>query len=59
VFDFDNGIDIFDLTAVTGLTAFSELAVTTVGTNVEIRYGGNVISVANAAGQIDAGDFVL
>ena len=57
VFDFENGIDKFDMTALH--TNFPSLDHTSVGGHAHIALGGNLISVANAAGQIDASDFLF
>jgi Ca2+-binding RTX toxin-like protein len=59
VFDFDNGVDRFNLATVIGLDTFSQLIVTADGPHAHVRFGANLISVANAAGQIDQTDFII
>jgi Ca2+-binding RTX toxin-like protein len=55
VYDFDNGVDKFDMTTLG--TTFAALTVTNSGPHAQIAFAGNLIVVVNAAGQIDAGDF--
>ena len=57
VFDFEHGIDKLDMTALH--ITFADLTITADGPHAHIAYAGNLISVANAAGQITAGDFLF
>ena len=57
VYDFENGIDKFDMTALS--TSFAALTVTASGPHAQVALGGNLFVVVNAAGQIDAGDFLF
>jgi Ca2+-binding RTX toxin-like protein len=59
IFDWDDGIDQIDMQAVDSLTDFAQLTITDDGPHAHIRFGANLISVAGAAGQIDASDFNL
>jgi len=60
VFDFENGTDKFDVSTVTGLNGFSDVTVTnTPAGHAYIHFGVQLIAVANAAGQIDATDFIF
>jgi Ca2+-binding RTX toxin-like protein len=59
VFDWENGTDRLDLRDVTGLTLFSQLVITADGPHAHVRFGANLISVANAAGLMDASDFII
>lgn len=56
-FDFEDGTDLFDMTALD--IGFGDLTITAAGPHAHIAFAGNLISVAFAAGQIDAGDFVF
>ena len=57
VFDFEHGIDMIDMTALH--ITFADLVITSDGPHAHIGYAGNLISVANAAGQLTAGDFLF
>ena len=57
VFDFEHGIDKIDMTALH--ITFADLTITTDGPHAHIAYAGNLITVANAAGQVTAGDFLF
>ena len=57
VYDFDNGVDKFDMTALG--TSFAALTVTNTGAHAQVTLGANTFVVVNAAGQIDAGDFLF
>jgi Ca2+-binding RTX toxin-like protein len=57
VYDFDNGTDKLDMTALH--TNFASLTVTTVGAHAEVSLGANHIIVVGQAGHIDAGDFLF
>ncbi|MFM9941140.1 MAG: ExeM/NucH family extracellular endonuclease [Hyphomicrobiaceae bacterium] len=57
--DFENGVDSLDLAGVTGLDAFSQLAVTQVGADVEIAFGGNKITIANTSATLITQDDVI
>jgi Ca2+-binding RTX toxin-like protein len=59
VFDWEDGVDKLDLSDVTGLNSFGQLAITADGPHAHIRFNGNLISVANAAGLMDVGDFII
>lgn len=59
VYDFENGIDKFDVSAVTGVDSFADLTVTNVGPHAHVSFNGNLIVVANGAGQIDVSDFLF
>ena len=57
VFDFVHGTDKLDMTALH--ITFADLTITTDGPHAHIAYAGNLISVANAAGQLTASDFLF
>ncbi|MEH2503733.1 Ca2+-binding RTX toxin-like protein [Bradyrhizobium sp. AZCC 1578] len=60
VFDFDHNVDKLDLTSVTGLTDFSQLTLTnTTDGHCYVTFSGNLIAVANMAGQLTTNDFFL
>jgi Ca2+-binding RTX toxin-like protein len=60
VFDFDNGVDKLDVSAVTGLNSFADLSVqNTPDGHAYVHFGVELIAVANAAGQIEASDFIF
>ncbi|MEQ1809225.1 MAG: M10 family metallopeptidase C-terminal domain-containing protein [Terricaulis sp.] len=61
VTDFQNGLDQFDMTALagSGVTSIANLTITTQGADALISWNGNSILVQNAAGQIDASDFIF
>jgi Ca2+-binding RTX toxin-like protein len=60
VLDFQNGVDLFDFRPHSAITGFAQLTVTTSGANAVIADGqGNSVTVNNAAGLIDASDFVF
>lgn len=62
VYEFDNGIDLIDLTSLPGLT-FSDLAISAVdgGVNTEVSVGGGgeIYMMGIAMSDIDATDFVF
>lgn len=57
LFDFENGTDKIDMSALG--TSFDALTITADGAHAHIALGSNLISVANSAGLIDAGDFLF
>jgi len=57
VFDFEHGIDKLDMSALG--TNFTDLSITSDGPHAHIAFSGNLISVANAVGLIDQGDFIF
>jgi hypothetical protein len=58
VFDFEPGTDKLDMTALG--TSFGALTITsTPDGHCYIGFGGNLIAVANMAGQITASDFLF
>ncbi|MEL6885681.1 MAG: calcium-binding protein [Pseudomonadota bacterium] len=59
--DFENGIDVMDFTAVTGVTGIADLAIAQDGTGVVISYGGNnTLTLDNTAlADIDGTDFLF
>jgi parallel beta-helix repeat protein len=60
VTDFQNGRDTFDVSAVVGLDAFSQLSIKQAGADVRIGFGDDFIVAKNiAAADIDASDFVF
>ena len=60
VFDFDDGVDRLDVSGVTGVNSFADLTVTnTADGHAYVSFSGNLIAVANRAGQIDASDFIF
>jgi hypothetical protein len=59
VYDFDDGVDILDLTGVAGIGGFGDLTVGAVGGDAVVSFGSNQIKVVNAAGLIGANDFVM
>jgi Ca2+-binding RTX toxin-like protein len=61
VFDFEHGIDKFDMRGVTGLHAFSDFTVTdTPDGHTYLHFGTNLIAVANhTSAQVTAGDFLF
>ena len=60
VFDFDNGVDKLDVSAVTGLNSFADLnVVNTPDGHAYVHFGVQLIAVANAAGLVDAGDLIF
>jgi Ca2+-binding RTX toxin-like protein len=58
-YDFDDDLDKFDVTNVFGLDNFNQLTVTASGPHAHVRFASNLLVVANAAGQIDASDFIF
>ncbi len=59
--DFENGSDLFDMTALAGegVNDFGDLTIGTSGADALISWNGNFITVSNAAGVIDASDFLF
>ena len=58
--DFDDGLDRIDMRFHSGVDGFEDLLVRRFGGSAVVEHGeGNVLVVANAAGLIDAGDFVF
>ncbi|MEQ1809144.1 MAG: calcium-binding protein [Terricaulis sp.] len=61
VLDFQNGSDLFDMTALAanGVNDISDLIIGSNGADATIFWNGDLIVVANAAGQIDSSDFIF
>ena len=59
VLDFEHGTDKLDMTAVTGVHSIADLTLNSVDGHCYITFGGNLISVANMAGQITQSDFLF
>ena len=60
VFDFEDGVDRLDVSAVTGINGVGDLTVTnTVDGHAYVSLGVELIAVANASGLIGAGDFIF
>lgn len=63
IYEFDDGIDIIDMTQVSGLNSFSQLTITDVTGGAAITYGGSPGSVIYVIGitasQLTAADFWL
>jgi hypothetical protein len=57
VYDFDNGVDKFDMTALH--TNFASLTVTSVAGDADVSLGSDLFVVVHGAGLIDAGDFLF
>jgi Ca2+-binding RTX toxin-like protein len=57
--DFQNGTDKFEIGGIVGVTSFANLTIGASGANATIQFGGNTITVTNAAGLIDSSDFVF
>lgn len=56
IFDFEHGVDKIDFS---GTGSSAQIIFVDVGLHVHIVQGSNLVSVANAAGQIDVFDFIL
>lgn len=60
VFDFVHNVDKLDMTAVSGLNDFSQLTLAnTPDGHCYVSFAGNLIAVANNAGQLTSSDFLL
>ena len=60
VFDFENGLDKIDVSAIATLTNISALSITnTPDGHAYLRFGVQLIAVANSTGLIDSSDFVF
>ncbi|MEH2503731.1 Ca2+-binding RTX toxin-like protein [Bradyrhizobium sp. AZCC 1578] len=60
VFDFEHSTDKLDLSAVTGVNSFSDITLTnTPDGHCYVSFAGNLIAVANMAGQLTQSDFLL
>ena len=58
VYDFENGVDKFDMTA-SGMTSFGQFLVSLGNGHTQLSFNGNLIIVVNSAGQIDPSDFIF
>jgi len=60
IFTWEDGIDMIDLSAHSGATQFSDLAINQVSVNTEIGVGADTIVLASInAGTVDATDFMF
>ncbi|PTW58862.1 T5SS/PEP-CTERM-associated repeat protein [Breoghania corrubedonensis] len=58
--DFEDGVEIMDMTAVTGLTDFSQLTVTDMGADTLVSYAGDSIRLTGvASADVDFSDFLF
>ena len=57
--DWQDGTDSIDLNGISGLNSFADLTVSSSASDALISFDGNLITVAGAAGHIDAGDFMF
>lgn len=59
VFGFANGIDLFNFSLHATVDAFTDLAVSALGSDALVTFAGGQLFIVGAAGQIDAADFVF
>jgi Ca2+-binding RTX toxin-like protein len=61
ILDFQNGIDRIDMSGLagSGVLSMSDLIIGTSGADATILWNGNYIVLNNAAGQLDASDFIF
>ncbi len=60
IYDFQKGVEKIDLSAVSGLSSFSQLTLSTASGFATVEYAGNsILLVGVASGSLDQSDFIL